>query len=57
MKPFLPSASSSEPITRSEPVEGFDGAGIGKIVHLKQALAVKDAVEAVKQHLGLAQGT
>lgn len=55
VEPFLPIASSSAPVEASSPVpEGFEGAGMGKVVTLKQALPVGEVVQLTKKHLGLA---
>ena len=56
VKPFLPLASASTPVTASEPLEGFEGAGMGKLVQLKERLPASRVVEMVKSHLGLKYG-
>lgn len=57
MKPFDHLASSSIPITHSTQIEGFEGAGIGKIVQLKEGMKTSKIVEMVKEHLVLEHGT
>jgi len=57
VKPFIPLAKSHEPITTSPPVEGFEGAGMGKIVTLKERMSLHQATKMVKDHLGLKYGT
>jgi putative NIF3 family GTP cyclohydrolase 1 type 2 len=50
--PFIPYASSSKPIQPAD----MEGAGMGKIVMLKDRLEVSRVVKMVKQHLGLQHG-
>ncbi|KAK1927399.1 GTP cyclohydrolase 1 type 2/Nif3 [Papiliotrema laurentii] len=52
VEPFKPYASSSLPIVPSEGAE-VEGAGMGKIVQLKEKLSVSQIVSMVKQHLSL----
>jgi putative NIF3 family GTP cyclohydrolase 1 type 2 len=56
VKPFLPLSESSEPLTKSHTIEGFEGAGMGKIVRLKEGLGVMDIVKMVKDHLEIDHG-
>jgi hypothetical protein len=51
----MPYASSSLPIVPSEGTE-VEGAGMGKIVQLKEKLSVSQIVSMVKQHLSLEFG-
>ncbi|CAD6577042.1 MAG: hypothetical protein TREMPRED_001847 [Tremellales sp. Tagirdzhanova-0007] len=53
VKPFETNTSSSKPITHSEHIQGFEGAGIGKIVKLTKSLRTSRIVEVVKEHLSL----
>lgn len=54
MEPFKSNASSIDVVDATEnPPPGFEGAGMGKIVQLKNNMSVADVVAAVKQHLGL----
>ncbi|WVQ78777.1 YbgI/family dinuclear metal center protein [Cryptococcus sp. DSM 104549] len=53
IKPFLSVASSHRPIIPSDPLEGFEGAGAGRIVELSVPLGIQQAVKLVKDHLGL----
>lgn len=53
IEPFQHLASSSKPITPTTPVAGFEDAGMGKIVQLKQGLGVAEVVKMVKKHLSL----
>ncbi|OCF30345.1 YbgI/family dinuclear metal center protein [Kwoniella heveanensis BCC8398] len=54
VKPFIPFATSHEPLTTSEqPPQGFEGAGMGRIVRLSTHLDVRQVVRMVKEHLGL----
>lgn len=55
-KPFLEYAESSKTITPSEQISGFEGAGMGKIIVLKQKMGVMEVVKMVKAHLGLRSG-
>ncbi|KAL1409509.1 hypothetical protein Q8F55_003492 [Vanrija albida] len=55
VEPFVPLASSNEPVEASERVPpGFEGAGMGKVVGLKAPLPLDEVVQLVKKHLGLA---
>lgn len=49
-------AESSSVITPSEPMEGFEGAGMGRIVHLKTPLDLSQVVQMIKGHLDLKHG-
>ncbi|WWD16668.1 YbgI/family dinuclear metal center protein [Kwoniella shandongensis] len=53
VRPFDALAASSTPLTQSENLDGFDGAGMGKLVKLKSPLDVSQAVRMMKEHLGL----
>ncbi|ORY25816.1 GTP cyclohydrolase 1 type 2/Nif3 [Naematelia encephala] len=54
VEPFIPIASSSTPLVPSDPpISGFEGAGSGKLVILKQRLCILDIAKMVKDHLGL----
>ncbi|WVR03948.1 YbgI/family dinuclear metal center protein [Kwoniella sp. DSM 27419] len=53
VKPFLPMSSSNETLTNATQVQGFEGAGMGRIVNLSEPLQVNKVVEMVKEHLGL----
>ncbi|KAK4687436.1 hypothetical protein P7C73_g2674, partial [Tremellales sp. Uapishka_1] len=53
VKPFLDNTLSSEAITLSDQLPGFEGAGAGKLVKLKTKNSVAEIVKLVKDHLGL----
>ncbi|GFZ42747.1 Protein NIF3 homolog [Saitozyma sp. JCM 24511] len=53
VKPFLNISASAGPITPSEPVEGFEGAGMGRIISLMERMPVSKIVQIVKEHLSL----
>ncbi|RXK41365.1 YbgI/family dinuclear metal center protein [Tremella mesenterica] len=53
LKPFTPYISTSGPITPSDPVEGFEGAGQGGQATFDRALPLTEAISLVKSHLGL----
>ncbi|WWC87745.1 YbgI/family dinuclear metal center protein [Kwoniella dendrophila CBS 6074] len=53
IKPFLPISSSNSTITNSTQIEGFEGAGMGRIVNLSKPLDIRQAVRMVKEHLDL----
>ncbi|WVW80000.1 YbgI/family dinuclear metal center protein [Kwoniella bestiolae CBS 10118] len=53
IRPFLSISSSNSPITTSEQIEGFEGAGMGRIVNLSVPLDVRQVVRMVKEHLDL----
>ncbi|KAK8861426.1 YbgI/family dinuclear metal center protein [Kwoniella newhampshirensis] len=53
VRPFIHLSSSSKPITPSESIDGFEGAGMGKLVTLKAPLDVRQAVRMIKEHLDL----
>ncbi|OCF78074.1 YbgI/family dinuclear metal center protein [Kwoniella mangroviensis CBS 8886] len=53
IKPFLSISKSNSPITTSEQIEGFEGAGMGRIVNLSVPLDVRQVVRMVKDHLDL----
>lgn len=57
VEPFQHLASSSKPITPTTPVAGFEDAGMGKIVQLREGLGVGEIVKMVKKHLSLEYGT
>ncbi len=52
----MDNASSSQPLTVSETIQGFENAGMGRIVQLKKPLSTSEAVQIVKQHLSLKHG-
>jgi hypothetical protein len=56
IKPWIPIAASSGPITLSDTVEGFEGAGMGRVIELMKPQPVSKIVEAVKEHLSLEHG-
>ena len=56
MKPFESLTSSTRVISHSPQLEGFDGAGIGKIIQLKEGMKTSRIVEMVKEHLTLSHG-
>lgn len=54
VEPFKSNASSTEVVDATEnPPQGFEGAGMGKVVTLKSGMSVAEVVKAVKEHLGL----
>ncbi|WWC60169.1 YbgI/family dinuclear metal center protein [Kwoniella dejecticola CBS 10117] len=53
IKPFLPLSTHNTTITNSTQIEGFEGAGMGRIVHLASPLSMNQAVKMVKEHLEL----
>ncbi|WRT65566.1 YbgI/family dinuclear metal center protein [Kwoniella shivajii] len=54
VKPFLPFSKSDSPITKSDSnIEGFENAGMGRIVDLKIPLDVRQVIKMVKDHLEL----
>ncbi|BEI82438.1 hypothetical protein CcaverHIS002_0303060 [Cutaneotrichosporon cavernicola] len=54
VEPFKGNSSAIEVVTATEnPPEGFEGAGMGKIVRLKVGMSLEDVVATVKKHLGL----
>lgn len=56
VEPFQHLASSSKPIALTTPVAGFEDAGMGKIVELREGLGVGEIVKMVKKHLSLEYG-
>jgi hypothetical protein len=56
VEPFQHLALSSKPITPTTPVAGFEDAGMGKIVELREGLGIGEIVKMVKKHLSLEYG-
>lgn len=56
VKPFESNTQRTKTITDSPEIDGFEGAGMGKIVHLKQKVSVLDIVKQVKEHLNIEHG-
>ncbi len=55
-QPFLKKGGTAEVITPSDPLPGFEGAGMGKLVNLKSKLSVEEVIRMVKEHLDLKFG-
>lgn len=53
IKPFIPLSISHDPIIPSDPLESFEGAGMGRIAKLSEPLDTGRAIKMVKEHLSL----
>ncbi|OWZ26117.1 YbgI/family dinuclear metal center protein [Cryptococcus neoformans] len=53
IRPFIPLSISHDPIIPSDPLESFEGAGMGRIAKLSEPLDTRQAIKMVKDHLRL----
>lgn len=53
IRPFIPLSISHDPIIPSDPLESFEGAGMGRMAKLSEPLDTRQAIKMVKDHLRL----